>query len=87
MLDVSDDELTEVVELNRSTAVTVGSVVPPTLVSSVRSGLPVNDPCSVPCVETFGLVGPARFGGLFNVTRKVIVMVLPAGSVNPEPVP
>ena len=87
MLDVSDDELTEVVELNRSTLVAVASFAVPVLGSSVTIGLPVNEPLSDPCVETFGLVGPARFGGLFNVTRNVIVMVLPAGSVNPEPAP
>src|SRR5262249_6918871 len=72
----------------RSTLVTVGSVVPPRLGSSVTMGLPTNAPLRVPWAVTFGLTGPLRAGGVFSVALKVIVVVLPAGSVNPPaPVP
>lgn len=73
------------VVLNRSTFVTVGSVAPPGVGSSVSSGLPVNDPDNVPWFETVGVAGgtPDKLGGLFSVTLKVIVVVLPVGSVKP----
>ena len=39
--------------------------------------------------ETLGVAGgtPLKAGGAFSVALKVIVVVLPAGRVNPEPVP
>src|SRR5262245_19381820 len=79
--------MTAVVVLGRSTGVTVASFAVPVVGSSVTIGLPTKAPANVPCAETRGGFTPARFGGLFSVALKVMVVVLPAGKVKPKPVP
>src|SRR6266446_8733694 len=78
-----------VVVSNRSTSVTVGSFAAMVPGSSVTIGLPTNAPESVPWAETCGVAGgtPDKFGGLLSVTLNLIVIVLPIGRENPEPVP
>src|SRR5947209_8573621 len=81
LLDVGDDESSVTCESKRSTVV---------LTVLVSSGLLTNAPESVPWLLTCGppdRSAASRAGGLFKVTWKVIVTVLPTGSLNPAPPP
>jgi hypothetical protein len=76
LVEFDGDAESVVVESYRSTLVDVGSVVPPTAGSSLKSGLPTNAPVKVACAVTFGFDGPLKFGGALSVALNVMVIRL-----------